>query len=88
MGKETGFKEFAREAIGYKPVEERIKGYEEFLVAPSEVVVKDGKVAGLKCSQMVLGPYDKSGRRRPVAQKDGDFRSRGFHSSPIACRRA
>lgn len=36
MGKETGFKEFERKAYGYKPVEERIKGYDEFLVAPTE----------------------------------------------------
>ena len=41
MGKETGFKEFQRKAYGYKPVEERIKGYEEFLVAPAEQELKE-----------------------------------------------
>jgi NADH-quinone oxidoreductase subunit F len=40
------------------------------LVAPTEVVVKDGKVTGIKCRHMTLGEYDRSGRRRPVAGKE------------------
>jgi NADH-quinone oxidoreductase subunit F len=40
------------------------------LVAPTEVVVQDGKVTGIKCRHMTLGEYDRSGRRRPVAGKD------------------
>ncbi len=36
------------------------------LVAPKEVIVRDGKVAGLVCQQMRLGEFDKGGRRRPV----------------------
>jgi NADH-quinone oxidoreductase subunit F len=43
------------------------------LVAPLEVVQKNGKVAGLKCRHMVLGEFDRSGRRRPVDGKDEDF---------------
>ncbi|MFB3892831.1 MAG: NADH-quinone oxidoreductase subunit NuoF [Phycisphaerae bacterium] len=43
------------------------------LVAPIEVVVKGGKVAGVKCRRMTLGEFDKSGRRRPVAGGDGEF---------------
>ncbi|MGI6682362.1 MAG: NADH-ubiquinone oxidoreductase-F iron-sulfur binding region domain-containing protein [Myxococcota bacterium] len=45
----------------------------ETLVAPVEVVVKDGKVAGLVCQRMELGGYDRSGRRRPVPIKGEIF---------------
>ena len=38
----------------------------EFLAAPVEVVVKNGKVAGLKVQRMELGEPDASGRRSPV----------------------
>jgi NADH-quinone oxidoreductase subunit F len=37
------------------------------LVAPAEIVVKDGKVIGVKCQQMWLGEFDRSGRRKPEA---------------------
>jgi len=40
------------------------------LVAPAEVVVKDGKVAGVKCHKMWLGEFDRSGRRRPQATEN------------------
>ena len=43
------------------------------LVAPVEVVAKDGSVAGLKCRRQIMAEYDKSGRRRPVAGTDPDF---------------
>ena len=44
------------------------------LVAPQEIV-RDaaGNVTGVRCRQMALGDYDKSGRRRPVAGHDPDF---------------
>jgi NADPH-dependent glutamate synthase beta subunit-like oxidoreductase len=45
----------------------------QFLVAPAEVVEKDGKVAGLKCIKMELGEPDDSGRRRPVPVKGSEF---------------
>ena len=45
----------------------------ELLTAPVEVVLKQGKVAGLKCRRMKLGEFDRSGRRRPEAQADTDF---------------
>jgi len=45
----------------------------DVLVAPSEVLVKNGKVAGLKCTRMSLGSYDDSGRRRPVPIKNSEF---------------
>ncbi len=38
----------------------------EFLVAPTKVLHKDGKLTGLKVVQMELGEPDASGRRRPI----------------------
>ncbi|MBW2142254.1 MAG: FAD-dependent oxidoreductase, partial [Deltaproteobacteria bacterium] len=38
----------------------------EFLVAPQQVLVEDGKVKGLRCVRMELGEPDASGRRRPI----------------------
>ena len=43
------------------------------LVAPEEIVVKDGKAAGVKCQRMWLGDFDNSGRRRPQATPDSAF---------------
>jgi len=43
------------------------------LVAPSEIVVKNGHVAAVRCSRMALGEFDRSGRRCPVASGNGDF---------------
>ena len=45
----------------------------QFLVAPVEVVEKDGKVAGFKCIKMELGEPDESGRRRPVPVEGSEF---------------
>jgi NADPH-dependent glutamate synthase beta subunit-like oxidoreductase len=38
----------------------------EYLVAPVEVLIGEGKVSGLKCTKMRLGEPDESGRRRPM----------------------
>ena len=43
------------------------------LVAPIEIVRRDGRVNGVKCRHMVLGEFDRSGRRRPVDRSDEDF---------------
>jgi NADH-quinone oxidoreductase subunit F len=43
------------------------------LVSPAEIVVTDGKVAGVKCHPVFLGPFDKSGRRRPETREDESF---------------
>jgi NADH-quinone oxidoreductase subunit F len=43
------------------------------LIAPLEIVVKNGHVAGVKCRHMILGEFDRSGRRRPVAKDGEDF---------------
>ena len=45
----------------------------QFLVAPQEVVVKNGKVAGLRCIRMELGEPDASGRRRPIPRPGSEF---------------
>jgi NADH-quinone oxidoreductase subunit F len=45
----------------------------QVLTAPVEIVVKDGQVAGVKCRHMKLGEFDRSGRRRPVADASSDF---------------
>jgi len=44
------------------------------LVAPEEILRDaDGNVTGVRCKEMVLGDYDRSGRRRPVAGRNPDF---------------
>ncbi|MBU1171694.1 MAG: FAD-dependent oxidoreductase [Proteobacteria bacterium] len=44
-----------------------------FLVAPVEILAKDGRVTGLMCRRMELGEPDASGRRRPVPVPDSDY---------------
>ena len=44
-----------------------------FLTAPQEVVVKDGKVAGIQCLKMELGEPDASGRRKPIPVEGSEF---------------
>ncbi len=44
------------------------------LTAPQEILRNAaGKVIGVRCREMALGDYDKSGRRRPVAGRNPDF---------------
>lgn len=43
------------------------------LTAPVEVIVKNNSVAGLVCRPMVLGEFDRSGRRRPEGESGNDF---------------
>jgi NADH-quinone oxidoreductase subunit F len=45
----------------------------ELLAAPVELHTKGGRLAGVKMQRMELGAFDRSGRRRPVACKDGSF---------------
>jgi NADH-quinone oxidoreductase subunit F len=45
----------------------------EYLVAPTKVVVKGGKVAGLELNRMKLGLFDSSGRKRPEAVAASEF---------------
>jgi NADPH-dependent glutamate synthase beta subunit-like oxidoreductase len=43
------------------------------LCAPVEVIAKDGRAAGLKCTQMRLGKPDASGRRAPEPIPGSEF---------------
>jgi NADH-quinone oxidoreductase subunit F len=45
----------------------------QLLTAPIEIIVKDGNVAGVKCRPMVLGEFDASGRKKPIAVEGKDF---------------
>jgi heterodisulfide reductase subunit A2 len=45
----------------------------QYLTAPAEVMVKDGKLAGIECILMELGEPDASGRRRPVPVPGTEF---------------
>lgn len=40
------------------------------LTNPVEIIKKNNKVAGVKCTVMKLGEFDKSGRRRPEASNE------------------
>lgn len=42
------------------------------LTAQKKVIVKDGRVTGLECAKMELGPPDASGRARPVEIKGSE----------------
>jgi NADPH-dependent glutamate synthase beta subunit-like oxidoreductase/ferredoxin len=54
--------------------EAEIEGIEfRFLVSQTEVLVADGKVAGLKCVRNRLGEPDASGRRAPVPIPGTEF---------------
>ncbi len=45
----------------------------QFLVAPVEVLVRDGRAAGLRCVRMRLGEPDESGRPRPIPIEGSEF---------------
>jgi NADPH-dependent glutamate synthase beta subunit-like oxidoreductase/Pyruvate/2-oxoacid:ferredoxin oxidoreductase delta subunit len=45
----------------------------QFLAAPVEIIVKDGKAVGMKCIRMELGEPDASGRPRPVPKEGSEF---------------
>ena len=47
MGKVTGFLEYERLEEGYEPVEERVKNYKEFVIAPERR--RRRKVQGARC---------------------------------------
>jgi NADH-quinone oxidoreductase subunit F len=45
----------------------------QFLTAPTEIIIEDGHITGVRCARMELGTVDASGRRRPVPIKGSDF---------------
>jgi NADPH-dependent glutamate synthase beta subunit-like oxidoreductase len=44
-----------------------------YLAAPTRILGKNGKVAGMECTRMELGKLDASGRRRPVPVAGSEF---------------
>ncbi len=46
----------------------------QFLVAPQQILTRNGKVVGVECIRMKLGEKDVSGRRRPLPVKGSEFR--------------
>ncbi len=44
-----------------------------YLTAPQEVLVQDGKVVGVRCIKMELGAPDSSGRRKPIPLPGSEF---------------
>ncbi len=45
----------------------------QFLASPKRILGKDSTVVGIECIKNVLGPPDKSGRRRPVPVEGSEF---------------
>ncbi len=45
----------------------------EFLAAPVEVLLNDGRAVGMRCIRMELGAPDASGRPRPVPKPGSEF---------------
>jgi NADH-quinone oxidoreductase subunit F len=45
----------------------------QFLVAPVELAQEKGKLAAVQMRRMGLGDFDRSGRRKPVADPQSDF---------------
>ncbi|MDH3520718.1 MAG: FAD-dependent oxidoreductase, partial [Myxococcales bacterium] len=45
----------------------------EYLVAPVRVLADSGRLEGVECLRMELGPLDASGRRRPVPIEGSEF---------------
>ena len=45
----------------------------QLLAAPTEIILKDGKISSLRCIRMELGEPDSSGRRRPIPVQGSDF---------------
>jgi len=44
-----------------------------FLAAPAEIVSQNSTITGVRCQQMSLGEFDRSGRRRPVPSGSVEF---------------
>ena len=45
----------------------------EYLATPKEVLINNGRVAGLRCARTALAEPDESGRRRPASLVGSDF---------------
>ncbi|HEX2966238.1 MAG TPA: FAD-dependent oxidoreductase [Syntrophorhabdaceae bacterium] len=43
------------------------------LVTPNRILVENGKAAGIECTRMKLGQFDRGGRRKPEAVENSEF---------------
>jgi NADH-quinone oxidoreductase subunit F len=70
---------YRRERKDMPALDEEIRAAEEegvsieYLVVPIGIRVRDGKMQALKLVRMQLGPFDASGRRKPVAIEGDEF---------------
>jgi NADH-quinone oxidoreductase subunit F len=70
---------YRREKADMPAEEEEITAAEEegiklhVLTAPVKVIDKGGKVAGIECTKMALGDFDKSGRRSPKPIQGSEY---------------
>ncbi len=70
---------YRRERKDMPAAEEEIEAAEhegikiEYLVAPLQIVGKDGRVAAITCQRMKLGAFDRSGRKRPEPIEGAEF---------------
>jgi NADH-quinone oxidoreductase subunit F len=75
-----------RVTVVYRRTRDQMPAYEEemeeaeaegvelkLLTSPEEIIVENGKVTGIRCKPMQLGTFDRSGRRRPVADDQEEF---------------
>ncbi len=75
MGKITGFKEFDRKEIGYAPVEERIKHYNEFSKPLAKEELEDQAARCMECGV----PFCHSDYGCPVGNIIPQFNDQVYH---------
>ncbi len=79
LGASTVTVAYRRSEVEMPAYEEEIEGAKEesiqlsYLIAPSKIIEKDGRVTGIECIRTELGPPDESGRRRPVPVEGSEF---------------
>ena len=70
---------YRRERKDMPAEEEEIRAAEEegvrieYLVAPTRITDKNGKVNGIACERMKFGEFDRSGRKKPVVIPGSEF---------------
>jgi NADH-quinone oxidoreductase subunit F len=79
MGAEEVHMFYRREKKDMPAIKEEIGAIEEegihlhLLAAPTKVLARSGKVAGLELVRMKLGDFDRSGRRTPTAAEGSEY---------------
>jgi NADPH-dependent glutamate synthase beta subunit-like oxidoreductase len=79
LGAEEAFILYRRSRPEMPAREEEVAAAEDegvkihYLVAPVEIMGRDGEVAAIECTHVKLGAVDDSGRRRPIAIPGSEF---------------